>query len=167
MSPCNLINTSISNVSDKFFGIKKLDSRMWRWYPLTVVSREIPLRFVEKEPGTQISWLHDSSSGQRGYPAELSLAYPVAYSHSQLLHQLSQSPVLGSSSPVSLAYLLHISSGFLALAALHSTVLDLRLNQEPIPISPIPTLTWTWLILSLPTFVRACGQDKSQGWVMV
>lgn len=67
----------------------------WRPYSLTVEGWEIPWRCSKERARTQSSWPRDSSSGQRGYPAEQA-SWPCGQQPQlQLLDQLSTSPVLG------------------------------------------------------------------------
>lgn len=94
----------------------------WRSCCLTVEGWEIPLRCSKERARTQNSWPPDSSSGQRGYPAEhASLTpWPVATAPAIALTFQLSSPWLWCS--VSLAPLLHSFTSFLALAVLPSAV---------------------------------------------
>lgn len=92
---------------------------------------------------------HDSSSGQSGYPAELSqlALWPAA-----------TAPVIAPAFQATNAWLpLGWVSGtptsqphqlFGPCCPSQRCLLNHRLKQEPIPISPVPTLTGTWLIQS-------------------
>lgn len=131
----------------------------------TIESGEISLRCRQERARSQNSWLYDRSSGQRGYPAELSQLTPwpaaraTVYCTSFPSHQ-----------SLALAWLclwqllasqLHLLFG--PCCPSQCCLLDHRLNQEPISISPVPALTGTWLVQSWQPLWRA-KQDKSQAW---
>lgn len=107
---------------------------------------------------------HNNSSGQSGNPAEASqlALWPAA-----------TAPVMASAFQVANAWLpLGWVSGtpssqpqqlFGPCCPSQRCLLDHRLKQEPIPVSPAPTLTGMWLMQSRQALWRA-RQDKSQAW---
>lgn len=138
--------------------------QIWMLCSLTVERWETLIRYSKERARTQNSWRMRASLGREsGHPAEWSQLTPWPGATLQLLQQLSKSPILGTCLAVSLASSATTPLAFSPCCPTQHCLLDHKLNQEPVPISPVWTLTCTWLMQSCQALWRT-RQDKGQAW---
>lgn len=131
---------------------------------LTVERWEILIRCSKERARTQNSWPMRATLGRESsHPAEWSQLTPWPIATLQLLQQLSKSPILGTCLAVSLASYGTTPLAFGPCCPTQHCLLDHKLNQEPVPISPLWTLTCTWLMQSCQALWRTSGPGRTNG----